>query len=604
MSKSSLPLPALQLVEFLDGQAKIPEAARSLLKETPQHVVVVGVGGPARTGKSTLLSFLANFGSSESKSVFRVANSVKSCTQGLWVAPPILQADGTVKLLLDSEGSGQADGTHDVKVLTLALLLSSVFVYNDLGALDSRSVQVLALLANVARQLGDSELVPPLVVVRRDFSLALTGPTGTPLSPDDYLEQSLEPQGDDGDAARLDLRNGFPRRACQLLVRPAVQESQLQQQLDLRSVRPEFLAGLQDLRARVDLLATPKLYQNHKVSGPMLLVLLDHLVEAVNRGAIPVVREAWAYIAEQQVRDVCAKVISELQQQQPDKLLLVPEEWCRRAQSRQETAEQRLRTECMQAPPVNCLADHFAAEDTRYASNLRAAAAAVEVVLSDPTGWDLDAVQTAYCEKFAGGGGEWARKKFAELSAPAVTAQLKVLHSRGADLAAALAAAEVECLAATRALHAEQTVSEGLRAQVLELQVAEETRRVTQQEKFAATQLAERQWKLQLQELEAKVQQQQEDLALATRAHVAAVGELQLAHSRAAEATRQLEVEKSRSVELGRKRAELSCSLEQQQLAIKKLKVDGAQLAEQLQTQERCCRQQQAQLRKVQLGSF
>lgn len=63
---------------------------------------------------------------------FKIGNSVQPCTKGLWVWGKPLDYKGQKVVILDTEGlhSIYRDKQTDSIILGIALLLSSVFVYN------------------------------------------------------------------------------------------------------------------------------------------------------------------------------------------------------------------------------------------------------------------------------------------------------------------------------------------------------------------------------------------------------------------------------------------------------------------------------------------
>ena len=68
---------------------------------------------------------------------FGVGPTVNPCTKGLWIwGTPLkgTQPDGTSIniLVIDTEGIGalDEDSNHDTRVFSLAVLLSSLFIYN------------------------------------------------------------------------------------------------------------------------------------------------------------------------------------------------------------------------------------------------------------------------------------------------------------------------------------------------------------------------------------------------------------------------------------------------------------------------------------------
>uniref|UniRef100_A0A452ZWF8 GB1/RHD3-type G domain-containing protein n=1 Tax=Aegilops tauschii subsp. strangulata TaxID=200361 RepID=A0A452ZWF8_AEGTS len=124
----------LRLV-YCDDKGKFvmdPEAVAALqLVKGP--VGVVSVCGRARQGKSFVLNQLLGRSSG-----FQVASTHKPCTKGLWMwSAPLKRTglDGTEYnlVLLDTEGIDAYDqtGTYSIQIFSLAVLLSSMFIYNQ-----------------------------------------------------------------------------------------------------------------------------------------------------------------------------------------------------------------------------------------------------------------------------------------------------------------------------------------------------------------------------------------------------------------------------------------------------------------------------------------
>lgn len=63
----------------------------------------------------------------------------------MWSKPEFV--DGKQIFFIDTEGSTSIEGNkkHDAKIFSLALLISSLFIYNSVGAIDDRSIQELQL---------------------------------------------------------------------------------------------------------------------------------------------------------------------------------------------------------------------------------------------------------------------------------------------------------------------------------------------------------------------------------------------------------------------------------------------------------------------------
>ena len=104
-------------------------------------------------------------------------------------------------LIIDTEGLGalDEDQTHDCKIFSLAILLSTCFVYNSVGSIDENAIQSLNMVLNLTDHIskisrGDSASqseLPNFVWVVRDFSLQLIDEKGNNITAKEYLENAL-----------------------------------------------------------------------------------------------------------------------------------------------------------------------------------------------------------------------------------------------------------------------------------------------------------------------------------------------------------------------------------------------------------------------------
>ena len=107
-----------------------------------------------RTGKSYLINrMLLN-----RQKGFSVGPTINPCTKGLWIwSRPIFGEDNSGKplpvLLIDTEGFGalDTDTNHDIRIFTLAILLSSYFLYNSVGGIDESALQNLNFVINLSK---------------------------------------------------------------------------------------------------------------------------------------------------------------------------------------------------------------------------------------------------------------------------------------------------------------------------------------------------------------------------------------------------------------------------------------------------------------------
>ena len=211
---------ALHLLRFDEGSKKftLGEEALDCLRAVKGPVGVLSVCGRARQGKSFILNQLAGAAASNDAG-FKVGPTVKPCTKGLWIwsAPiPTRSSDGQAYhlILLDTEGIDAYDqtGQYSTQIFSMAVLLSSLFVYNQMGGIDEAALDRLSLVTEMTKHIrvrsdegggrgrtSAAELgrfSPSFVWLLRDFYLDLAdsdvegGPSRS-ITPAEYLERAL-----------------------------------------------------------------------------------------------------------------------------------------------------------------------------------------------------------------------------------------------------------------------------------------------------------------------------------------------------------------------------------------------------------------------------
>ncbi|EPY72384.1 hypothetical protein CB1_046886001 [Camelus ferus] len=130
------------LVERQNSQMTVNPDALKILNQISQPVVVVAIVGPYRTGKSYLMNRLLgqNHG-------FSLGSTVRSETKGIWMwCVPHPSKESHTLVLLDTEGLGdveKGDSMSDSWTFTLAMLLSSCFVYNSMSTINHQALEQL-----------------------------------------------------------------------------------------------------------------------------------------------------------------------------------------------------------------------------------------------------------------------------------------------------------------------------------------------------------------------------------------------------------------------------------------------------------------------------
>ncbi len=129
----------------------LTEQGEEIIKSFKSNFGVISVAGMYRTGKSYLINrMLLN-----RQSGFSVGPTVNPCTKGLWIwSKPIYgtNEDGSRLpiLLIDTEGFGafDEDQNHDVRIFTLAILLSSYNLFNIVTSFTIQSVVLMKMQFN------------------------------------------------------------------------------------------------------------------------------------------------------------------------------------------------------------------------------------------------------------------------------------------------------------------------------------------------------------------------------------------------------------------------------------------------------------------------
>jgi hypothetical protein len=173
-------------------------------------VSVIAVVGLYRTGKSFLLNRILL----EMSDGFQVGPTVNPCTKGLWIWDKVMSGTNkegeTVRyVVIDTEGIGALDtnSQHDSTIFSLALLLSSYFIYNSVGSIDEGALNNLSLVVNLTKHIhvrstaqgGEddgadfAQYFPAFLWLVRDFTLQLVTPDGQAFTSKEYLERALQP---------------------------------------------------------------------------------------------------------------------------------------------------------------------------------------------------------------------------------------------------------------------------------------------------------------------------------------------------------------------------------------------------------------------------
>ena len=332
---------AVPFVTFNDITKKFEineEAIKIISKEENKQIGILSLVGKYRTGKSFLLNRVLI--DKKSKNGFDVGPTIKPCTKGIWLwsSPLIINNNYSntsfPAYLIDTEGLGAYDEevNHDSKIFLIAILISSLFIYNSFGTIDEVALNNLSLILNLSKSLkirnnsnslntnddDEEEMAkyfPSLLWILRDFALKLEDSEGNVITAKQYLENALMQQKgasesiEEKNLVRKMIKTYFLERDCFPMVRPVENERDLQKLMTLSDdkIRPEFLRQSEMLRNKIYMKIKPKNFNGKLLSGQMLINLLESIIEAINEGAIPVIENSWKYITNNE----CLKSIRE-----------------------------------------------------------------------------------------------------------------------------------------------------------------------------------------------------------------------------------------------------------------------------------------------------
>lgn len=300
----------LNLMEFRRDKIILNEEAIKMLKEVKENIIIVVIFGKEHTGKSFLLNLLLN--SRENLKItkgFKVSSSLNQVDRGVWIwNTPIGKPNSKEKIILiDSEGINSENVYNqncDSKVFAMMILMSSIFIYNTKGDINSNSLNELDLLVHLADSISFtdkinkdhliSELCPKFIWALRDFDLKkLSPPKGQKMTSDMYLEKCLTERfdgknKDEINMIKVNLIKYFKDREC-ITLPPPVEEKDLHmlKRLQFNGLESNFREQFTNLRNKIFIDSKSKLINGNNVNGPMIAYLLTSFINEINNDNIP-----------------------------------------------------------------------------------------------------------------------------------------------------------------------------------------------------------------------------------------------------------------------------------------------------------------------------
>jgi len=90
----------------------------------------------------------------------------------------------------------------------------------------------------------------------------------------------------------------FPERDCVTMIRPLTSEDGLQNlnKMRLEELWTDFVEQVTQLWRKVLNKVRPKMMNGMKLNGSMIFDLIESYTDAINKGAVPNIQNAWIYI--------------------------------------------------------------------------------------------------------------------------------------------------------------------------------------------------------------------------------------------------------------------------------------------------------------------
>lgn len=311
------------------GNLALDPEAEQLLKNIQGKISIVCVCGPSYTGKSTLSNLLI----SDSGQGFGISHDFSHPTAGIWLwGVPICTKDSQI-LFLDCQATNVLEkcSKADMKLYTLAVLLSSVIVFNSKGVIDEEVIKQLTLLmcfsnvidfsleyGNSAEEIEErmAAEIPRFVWVLRDFQIAILDDDGKCLPAKEYMENLLNMPSFMGKNAKNNEQilhsflKVFKDRDCFTLPRPAKSDSdyKILDNLSLQDLRTQFQEEFTKLKLSLLENCPIKTINGSEVTGYQLVTVTQQIIELVNNEETPNFYEVIDFAARLQYEEILHKV--------------------------------------------------------------------------------------------------------------------------------------------------------------------------------------------------------------------------------------------------------------------------------------------------------
>ena len=314
---------ALNLIELRRDKLILNEEALQVLKDIEEDLIIVFIFGKGGSGKSFLMNLLINSNDQKKKFItnsivstknlkgFKVNsyfNSLKGNKKGIYFwSSPIEKENSKEKILFfDSEGVNSENvdqQTLESKLLALMIIISSLFIYNTKGDINSYSLNDLQLIVQLTDSINIegkidkdemiAELCPKFIWTLRDFNLEKY--KQIKKRSDMYLEECLNDdrfKGKNKDEINMiseSLVRYFKKRECVIMPCPTNEEKEvvMLKRMELNELSDNFQNEFEVLKKKIYESSKAKSINGKKINGPILVSLLKSFIREINKEKIP-----------------------------------------------------------------------------------------------------------------------------------------------------------------------------------------------------------------------------------------------------------------------------------------------------------------------------
>ena len=311
----------MNLIEFRRDKLVLNEEAIKIIQNIKEDLIIVFIFGKERTGKTFLMNLLINpednkksqikFPKISNKNILGSQmnlNSLFDNKKGVyfWTSPLNKENSQEKILFIDTQGLNTNISENDLeyKLLTLILIISSLFIYNTIGDIDSNSLNNLQLIMhlndlinfdqkNIDKDEMISELCPKFIWTLRDFDSEKYKKINKIR--DAYLEECLNDdrfKGKNNDEINMinkSLGKYFKKRECVIMPSPVEDEKELAnlRKMNLHELNSDFQNEFEVLKKKVYESSEAKSLYGKKITGPFLVNLLQLFITEINNDNIP-----------------------------------------------------------------------------------------------------------------------------------------------------------------------------------------------------------------------------------------------------------------------------------------------------------------------------